>query len=509
MTDKKTDVLLVNPTRVGVDAYCTPPLHLMYLNQALKEAGYKAEMVNVHEIYAKAAGVDKNYEKQIDRKRRVEERAIADILEWDARLIGIGGVCPSYEFGERLAREVKRKKKTPIVIGGSLGLPLKGLWYENTEVDYLCEADGERTIVQVMESLTRPADLKKIPGLHWRGNGVWEGNRPDLPKDLDYIAAPDIRDIDYNYYMDIEKRWVNRTLPANKRLGPEERVFPVIFTRGCIYNCLFCFHFNRKHRRHSIEYIIDYLSYLKREFGVTVVVTWDDLVMGNPKWFMELCDALRKASLGIKIFTSGGKANIITEEMARKMAGANFFRVSYGIESGSQTILDEMQKMATVEDNRRAVEVTTRAGIFVHINIVLGMPGETRETLAETFDFLVGVAKENNLSMQNISCSFATAYPGTQLYESLVQRKIIPDMRDYILDMKGVGDPEPVLCRLSKKELKDFEAKVKFKVNDIYFKGQGRNVKRALNLMVNNKYSRAIGRSAPPRVKDVVRNIIG
>jgi len=48
--DKKTDVLLVNPTRVGVDAYCTPPLHLMYLKQALRESGYDAQMINVHEI---------------------------------------------------------------------------------------------------------------------------------------------------------------------------------------------------------------------------------------------------------------------------------------------------------------------------------------------------------------------------------------------------------------------------------------------------------------------------
>lgn len=285
-------------------------------------------------------------------------------------------------------------------------------------------------------------------------------------------------------------------------------MFPVIFTRGCIYHCLFCFHFNRKHRRHSIDYIIEHLSHLKQEFGVTTVVTWDDLVMGNPRWFMDLCDALRKASLGIKIFTSGGKANIITEEMARKMAAANFFRVSYGIESGSQIMLDEMQKMATVEDNRKAIEVTTKAGIFVHVNIVLGMPGETRETLSETFDFLVNVAKENNLSMQNISCSFATAYPGTQLYDRIAQKGMIQDKREHILFTKGVGDPDPVLCRLSKKELNDFEAKVKFKINDIYFKGQGRNVKRALNLMVNNKYSRAIGRSAPPRVKDAMRNII-
>jgi radical SAM superfamily enzyme YgiQ (UPF0313 family) len=507
--DKKADVLLVNPTRVGVDAYCTPPLHLMYLKQALNEAGYSAHILNVHERYCKAAGIFENYERRLNLKKNVEQNAIAEILQWDTRLVGIGGVCPSYEFGERLAGKLKTQKDVPIIVGGSLGLPLKDLWLKNTGVDYLCEADGERVVVELMRCLQNKTDLNRVGGLYWRANGAWEGNCPDLPKDLDYISAPDLRDIDYEFYMDVEKEWVNRVLPANLQLQDHERVFPVLFSRGCIYNCLFCFHFNRRHRRHSIEYIINHLSYLRNEFGVTVAMTWDDLVMGNPKWFMSLCDALEKASLGIKIFTSGGKANIISEEMARKMARANFFRISFGIESGSQTILDEMQKKSTVEDNRRAIEWTVKAGIFVHINIVLGMPSETKQTLADTFEFLLDVARKNELSTKNISCAFATGYPGTQLYDQMVQRGLVNDDRDYILSVKGVGDPEPVLCDLSKDDLQHFVTKVKFRVNDIYLKKQGKDLKRLLNFLTYNKYSRAFGRKFSPKTKDRIRKFIG
>jgi radical SAM superfamily enzyme YgiQ (UPF0313 family) len=508
MIEKEIDVLLVNPTRVGVDSYCTPPLHLMYLKRALNDEGYSVHIVNVHEMYCKEIGTFENYERSLDLKKIVEQNAIAEILGWDAKLIGIGGVCPSYEFSEKLVIQIKLKKDVPIIVGGSLGLPLKDLWFRNTKVDYLCEADGERVIVDIMKNLSNKKVLRKVPGLYWRTDDGWEGNSPDLPRDLDYIAVPKLRDIDYEFYMDVERKWVNKTLPANLQLKEHERVFPVIFTRGCIYNCLFCFHFSRKHRKHSIEYIIDYLSRLKKEIGATVVITWDDLIMANPKWFMSLCDALENACLGIKIFTSGGKANLITEEMANKMFKANFFRISFGIESGSQTILDEMQKKCTVEDNRRAIKVAAEVGLFVHANIVLGMPSETKDTLSETFNFLVDVVKENGLSMKNISCAFATGYPGTQLFDYMVDNKMVSDMRDYILSVKGVGDPDPVICSLSKKDLQEFVTKLNFKVNDIYFARQDRNLKRILNFITCNNYSRAVGENAPPKIKDIVRKIV-
>jgi radical SAM superfamily enzyme YgiQ (UPF0313 family) len=503
----KTDVLLVNPTRVGLDSYCTPPLHLMYLKRALNDVGYDVQIVNVHERYNRRVGASDNYELFVGEKRKVEEEAITEILDWEARLIGIGGVCPSYEFSERLVQRLKAKKTTPIIIGGSLGLPLKESWLKNTQVDYLCEADGERLIVDLMRHLDSPETLRTIPGLYWRENDAWQGNPPDLPKDLDYIVPPRLEDIDYDFYMNVERKWVNLTLPQSLHLGPHEKVFPVVFTRGCIYDCAFCFHFSRKHRRHSIEYILEYIRRLRDDYGVTLLVTWDDLIMANPKWFMDLCDALAAANLGVRIFTSGGKANIVTAEMAQKMSKAGFIRMSFGIESGSQKILDEMRKKSTVEDNRRALQVTTKSGIFVHANIVLGMPGETRETLNETMAFLVRAARENGLSMKNISCSYATAYPGTDLYQWMVDHGRVKEERDYILNVKGVGNPDPVLCQVPRQELIDFVTRLAYQVNDAYFKARGQNFKRLTNMMIYNPFSRKLAAKVPKSIKDQLKKI--
>jgi len=238
------------------------------------------------------------------------------------------------------------------------------------------------------------------------------------------------------------------------------------------------------------------------------VVTWDDLVMGRPRWFMELCDALAEADLGIRIFTGGGKANMVTREMAGKMARANFIRISYGIESGSQTILDEMQKQATVEENRRAVKVATEAGIFTHINIVLGMPSETKRTLAETLKFLVGVVKENDLSMRNISVAFATGYPGTQLFDHMLARGIVTDVRDYILSVSGVGIADPILCDLSEEQLASFLARLNYRVNDVHLARQGKHLRRAANRFINSACGRVAARFVPRKVKERVLGLL-
>jgi radical SAM superfamily enzyme YgiQ (UPF0313 family) len=436
-------------------------------------------------------------------KKEVEDAEIDRILGWDAKLIGIGSICSAYAFSERLAIALKQKDKdVPINIGGSLGLPLKDLWFKHTQVDSICESDGELVLVDLMNNLDNPD--KEIPGLHYRTEHGWKGTPPNLPVNLDYISPPDITEIDYPFYMNILKNWINESLPQKLQLGKNEKAWVTVFSRGCVYNCLFCFHFNRKHRRHSIEYISKYVRSLKDEFGITTLAVWDDLIMGNPKWFMELCDALAKENLGIKLFSGGGKANLITKEMAEKMKAANFYRISYGIESGSQAILDEMKKQTTVEQNKQAIKFTTDAGIFCHINMVIGMPGETKQTLKETHDFLIDVVRENNLAMKNVSFSFATAYPGTQLYDIIKSRGFVPDERDYIINVTGVGEPNPVLCNLTGDELKDFINQINFEINNMSLTG----LPRLKNAVIYGRVGRSLAKYAPQRIKNIVRNFV-
>ena len=245
---------------------------------------------------------------------------------------------------------------------------------------------------------------------------------------------------------------VNHVVTRIERLNEREDVYCLevpatgwFFANDVLVkNCTFCFHqmndwtqsLPASYRKHSVDYLVRYIRHLRDRYGLTLLVTWDDLIMVDKTWFLNLCEALEGARLGVRIFTSGGKANIITREMCAAMARAGFIRISYGIESGSDAILTAMKKGHKVKDNRNAIVWARDAGLHVHANMIAGMPGETRQTLRETEQFL----KDCDLSAANISYAYATAYPGTELFEIGQSRGFFPDVHAFAKHTTGVGE---------------------------------------------------------------------
>ena len=437
-------VLLVNPTRTGFDSYVSPPLHLLYIDQAIRKAGHDSQIIDVHYPIAKKL-------KTSTQKFDLEQEEINTVSNMEFDILGIGSIVSAFDFSKRLVEEVKRKKPcVPVIIGGGMSIALADLWEKRTEVDYLVESDGELVIERFLKAYPDKEKLFNIPGLYVRKNGLFIYSKPELPKNLDYIEPPDwSRLSNLEEYMEIQKRWLNATVPEEIRLKEDERVLPIVMTRGCPYQCTFCYHVNNFYRNHSIEYLVKFLSHLKNAHRLSCVVTWDDLIMTDRRWLEDLCDELIKHNLGLKIFTSGGKPNLVTRELLKKMHMAGFIRISYGIESGSQRMLDIMKKQTTVQQNFDAVKMSMEEGVFTHLNMVLGMPGETISTLRETFDFLIRLAKQGLIATRNLSFSYATGYPGTELYRFMVEHNIVKDTEDYLKEQSGVGEYKYNLCGIS------------------------------------------------------------
>jgi len=392
-----------------------------------------------------------------EKKASLEDEWEQKILGRDFDILGIGGIVPCFNFAEDLiARAAAARPGAWAVVGGGLGLPLKDLWY-NTKADYLVEGDAEGTLVSILRAYPDKEEMSRIEGVYHRDSGIWAGRPPALSNDLDAIAYPDWDDVDVEYFMASQKRWVTNALP--KRYYPDikdVRVLPIVMTRGCPYACTFCFHFNRSHRKHSIDYMVDYIAHLEKRHGVNMLQTWDDLIITDRKWFLRLCEALKKRGVVTKIFMSGGKPNLIDAEMVRGMKEAGVVRISYGIESGSPSVLKEMKKMATVEDNARAVRLAIEAGIHTHMNMVIGMPSETEATLCETRDFILGLQKTTDIGSENVSFAFATAYPGTELFDRALSKGLVRDIRRYVGENKGVGNYTLDLCGLGERHLRKF-----------------------------------------------------
>jgi len=436
-----------------------PPIHLLYIAQAIKRAGHEAEIVDLPYL------INTNPDKfKVD-----DDSSIDHILSKEFDILGIGSVVSAYIYCERVVKRVRAERKgVPIILGGSVGLPVKDLWEKHAPVDYICESDGELVMEKFMRAY--PGDIeavKKIPGLHYlNSGGKYTGSKPELPMNLDYIPFLDYGDTDIEYYSNSLRAMVKNVLSGgNYTFRDDEKFFPIIFSRGCVYKCTFCFHFNYMHRKHSAKYIADNIEYLMKEYGVTAFLIIDDLTIINKKWLHGILDEIMKRKLNISFFSGGGKPGVVDKEILIKMKQAGCRRLSFGVESGSKTILDVMNKDTTVEDNFEAVSLVREVGIPSTTNIVFGMPKETAKTMDETAKFLIDL----DLSTNDYYASLAVPYPGSPLFKHCIDKGMIKDSKEYLMNIGGYGDYKINLTDMRKRKFLAKVIDVAYKVDTAYY----------------------------------------
>ena len=413
-----------------------PPTSLIYISSSIRDAGHEAEIVDIPYLL-------KKYPDQYN----LEDGSLYDyILSKNFDVLGCGGVVSTYFFYEDFIKAVREKKKDiPIIVGGTVGVPILEVWENFSDVNYLVEGDGEEVIKQFCKYFENNNEkLNTIPGLYINQNGKFKGNPPKVIKNIDKIPFLNYDEIDYEYYIEYLTKWVYRFTPDRSVYDSRElRLLPILMSRGCPFLCSFCFHFNRTHRYHTVEYVINNIKYLQKKYNVNLFYIIDDLFIFRPKWVMELCDEIIAQKLNVYFFAGGGKPSLINKEMLLKMKAAGFIRFSYGIESGSQTILDKMKKKTAVKQNYNALKMADEVGIPAFANMMLGHPGETEETIKETTDFLKKLCYiSNTYDEGKFYFSWAVAYPGTPLFEELKKRKVIQstdDIREYLMKVGSVG----------------------------------------------------------------------
>ncbi len=158
-------------------------------------------------------------------------------------------------------------------------------------------------------------------------------------------------------------------------------------SRGCPYRCTFCFKVEPRFRWRSIEHVLAEFDSLARR-GVKAIHIQDDAFTANKKRCSEIADELirRRYRFNIKVRS---RTNSVDIALLRQLKAAGVRQIIYGFESGSQRVLDSMDKKTTVEMNKRAVEMTKKVGIACYGEIMVGMPGETPDTVNETIRFLI------------------------------------------------------------------------------------------------------------------------
>jgi radical SAM superfamily enzyme YgiQ (UPF0313 family) len=195
----------------------------------------------------------------------------------------------------------------------------------------------------------------------------------------------------------------------------------IMTSRGCPYNCIFCsssLQFGKQWRGHSVERVIDELKVLRYKYNKKEIEFLDDTFTLNMKRAIELTKRMYEEGLDIR-WSASARVNLFSEEIARNMKMAGAHTVYFGIESGSQKILDFIGKGITPDLAKKSVGIANKAGLNTLGSFIIGFPDDTVEDVKTTINF----SKKVGVTVAQFT--IATPYPGTRLWNYAVEKKIL------------------------------------------------------------------------------------
>jgi anaerobic magnesium-protoporphyrin IX monomethyl ester cyclase len=388
------------------------PLGLAYVTAALKEQGYTYDCIDLHteQIMQK---------KPFDFWDRIQD---FDLSSYD--IIAFGGVFLKFEDLRYLSSRIKENYSHIFqIVGGNMATMTPDVVLERTQVDCVCLYEGEETIVDLVQTLEKRGDWKEVRSIKYRdqdGQPVESPSRPKLTTD----KVPHLPDRDaWNFDL------IRKAYPV----GSPGRYSAVAFaSRGCPFSCTFCKPLTGKEiRSREIDSIIREIKYLKEHWNVQYIRFFDEVFIGSKYRIKSLCEAMIEENLNI-FWWCQTQVRLIDEDLLKVMKKAGCIEIAYGVESGSDTMLEDMKKGISVDIIRDVLEATNRSGIRITLNLLAGTPAETVITLKETRDFLISL---NHINWANVpSIEFVVPLPGTELFDTAVQMNLIKNPKTYVVE---------------------------------------------------------------------------
>ncbi len=292
-------------------------------------------------------------------------RVEAAIRALDADVFGLSCWTANRRGVALVARAIRRfHPNARIVIGGPHATPLaREMLEHHPEIDCVTLGESDGAFAELVNRVGAGRDLAGLAGALVRTpTGIEVGPKRESVKDLDTLECP------HRYY----------------------GTHIVMTSRGCPWACTFCgaeTTWGRGFRGHSVPYVLDMLEAALARVRVRMIQIKDDTFTTNKKRVIELCRGIRERKLNF-LWSCDTRVNVLNEDLLREMRLAGCQRLSLGVESGSQRILDAIHKNITVDEIVEAAEMAKRYGVHVRFYMMLGNRGETRESFEETLRFL-------------------------------------------------------------------------------------------------------------------------
>lgn len=355
---------------------------LCYLSSSLKAAGF-----------SKVSGIDLSLESNENFREQLKDTDIVGIHCTTTML------RPAFEAAQ-FVKSVNPRAR--IIMGGPHPTLLPDEIMANETVDAAVVGEGETTIVEIARRYEAGEDLEGVKGVHWRRNGEVIVNEPrEFCNNLDQIPFPD------------------RTMFRQENYGFS--AFPVFATRSCAFKCANCMPALRTvagpYRSRSIDNVLEEMLELKRVYGTDDITFWDNDISLNRKWLAQFCERLLEQGLTfrwdmqVRISSVGNDRDTV-----RLLRKAGCRRITVGIESGSQDVIDNaLNKKLDLEIAKETLRVFEEEGIQQKCYFMIGIPGESKEQMVETVHFA------RDLDVDMVGFNVSMPLPQTGYYETCVK----------------------------------------------------------------------------------------
>ena len=328
---------------------------------------------------------------------------IQEILSYKAELVGFSATTSSFPDSANMAAALKQAVPAPVTICGGVHSSALGpaLLKDYPVFDYMVRGEGEITLAELASGV----DPAQVRGIVWRKGQEVIDNGPRSPiEDLDNLPFPA-----YEKLKGFPKGY---NLPLFSYAQ-----FPgtsMVTSRGCLFQCSYCDRsvFKKGFRYNSANYIYDHFKVLNEKFGVRHVNIYDDLFTTDEKRIVELCELLRNNPLDMQ-FNCAVRVGYASDKLLKMLKEAGCLMVSLGIESADPGMLIKHKAGVTVEKVKDTVARIQSAGLRAKGLFMMGLPGETVDSIRRTSDFVM------SLGLDDMNMSKFTPFPGAPLWKTI------------------------------------------------------------------------------------------
>jgi len=420
---KNPKVLLIGPC-ITIPKYmqkrCIPPLGLCYVASSLENAGIDVSIIDCCIEGWDIERVDGNLITYGLPPDQLSEK----LLKGQYDIIGVS-VLFSTDLPNLYEITSMVKKFLPnstVVVGGLhptiypkeiLSLDIE---YNKTRtVDFIVRGEGEHRFVDFIKLRSQgKLDISADGLAGYYDNKIFINHQRKTIQNIDELPFPAFHLLPMEKYFKIN-------VPFSP-VPQGDRVIPMLTTRGCPIGCSFCANTNvwKKHRKRSIENIIEEIQYLKNKFNIDEIQFADDNLTFDMKHSLEKFRAMEKENI-LWCTPNGTMINKLTPELVEVMANSGMYQITLSMDSANARTLKELHhKPVNLNSIPGLIKKCRELGVFTHGTLVVGMPGETIEEIINGFEYV-----KKDLHFTSVSAFIAAAIPGSELYHDMLQQKRI------------------------------------------------------------------------------------